>query len=82
MTARVGLIIPSSNRMVEQEMVRHFPPEVEAHVMRLRMTGAHHVDGATERYRSNCQCDDPWPVGRPHQGMPSPARSCGHSASE
>ena len=26
MTARVGLIIPSSNRMVEQEMVRAFPP--------------------------------------------------------
>jgi maleate isomerase len=41
MTARVGLIIPSSNRMVEQEMVRHFPPGVQAHVMRLRMTGAH-----------------------------------------
>jgi maleate isomerase len=43
MTARVGLIIPSSNRMVEQEMVRHFPDGVQAHVARLRMTGAHHV---------------------------------------
>jgi maleate isomerase len=43
MTARVGLIIPSSNRMVEQEMVRHTPPGVQAHVMRLRMTGAHNV---------------------------------------
>jgi maleate isomerase len=43
MTARIGLIIPSSNRMVEQEMVRHTPPGVTAHVMRLRMTGAHHV---------------------------------------
>src|SRR5271170_2619120 len=43
MTARIGLIIPSSNRMVEQEMVRHMPPGVAAHVMRLRMTGAHHV---------------------------------------
>ena len=43
MTARIGLIIPSSNRMVEQEMVRHVPPGVQAHVMRLRMTGAHHV---------------------------------------
>ncbi len=41
MTARIGLIIPSSNRMVEQEMVRHTPPDVQAHVMRLRMTGAH-----------------------------------------
>jgi maleate isomerase len=42
-TERVGLIIPSSNRMVEQEMVRHFPDGVQAHVMRLRMTGPHHV---------------------------------------
>jgi len=39
MTARVGLIIPSSNRMVEQEMVHAFPPGVHAHVTRLRMTG-------------------------------------------
>jgi maleate isomerase len=39
MTARVGLIIPSSNRMVEQEMVSAFPPGVVAHVTRLRMTG-------------------------------------------
>jgi maleate isomerase len=43
MTARIGLIIPSSNRMVEQEMVRHVPPGVTAHVMRLRMTGVHNV---------------------------------------
>ena len=28
MTARVGLIIPSSNRMVEQEMVPAFPAGV------------------------------------------------------
>jgi len=41
--ARIGLIIPSSNRMVEQEMVRHVPPGVTAHVARLRMTGAHRV---------------------------------------
>jgi maleate isomerase len=40
---RIGLIIPSSNRMVEQEMVRHLPPGVMAHVARLRMTGAHRV---------------------------------------
>jgi maleate isomerase len=40
---RVGLIIPSSNRMVEQEMVRHFPDGVEAHVTRLRMTGDHRM---------------------------------------
>ena len=43
MPARIGLIIPSSNRMVEQEMVRHLPPGVVAHVMRLRMTGTHRV---------------------------------------
>ncbi|MPZ58252.1 MAG: hypothetical protein GEU91_17515 [Rhizobiales bacterium] len=43
MTVRVGLIIPSSNRMVEQEMVRYFPDGVQAHVMRLRMTGPHHL---------------------------------------
>jgi maleate isomerase len=39
MTARVGCIIPSSNRMVEQEMVAAFPEGVQAHVTRLRMTG-------------------------------------------
>ena len=43
MTARIGLIIPSSNRMVEEEMVRHVPPGVVAHVARLRMTGAHRM---------------------------------------
>jgi maleate isomerase len=43
MTARIGLIIPSSNRMVEQEVVRSVPEGVQAHVMRLRMTGPHHV---------------------------------------
>ncbi len=43
MTARIGLIIPSSNRMVEQEMVRHVPPGVQSHVARLRMTGAHRM---------------------------------------
>jgi maleate isomerase len=39
MNARVGLIIPSSNRMVEQEMVHAFPQGVTPHVTRLRMTG-------------------------------------------
>jgi maleate isomerase len=43
MTARVGLIIPSSNRMVEQEMAPAFPPGVSVHVTRLRMTGANHL---------------------------------------
>ncbi len=39
MPQRVGLIIPSSNRMVEQEMVGYFPDNVVAHINRLRMTG-------------------------------------------
>ena len=39
MTARAGCIIPSSNRMVEQEMLEAFPPDVKPHVTRLRMTG-------------------------------------------
>jgi maleate isomerase len=39
MTARVGCIIPSSNRMVEQEMIAAFPAGVQSHVTRLRMTG-------------------------------------------
>jgi maleate isomerase len=39
--ARVGLIIPSSNRQVEQEMVRWYPADVQPHVNRLRMTGPH-----------------------------------------
>ena len=43
MTQRIGLIIPSSNRMVEQEMVHHLPPGAVAHIARLRMTGAHRV---------------------------------------
>lgn len=39
MTARVGCIIPSSNRMVEEEMLAAFPSSVRPHVTRLRMTG-------------------------------------------
>ena len=38
---RIGLIIPSSNRMVEAEMVRAVPTSASAHVARLRMTGPH-----------------------------------------
>ena len=41
MVHRIGLIIPSSNRMVEEEMVRFYPQDVVAHVTRLRMTGPH-----------------------------------------
>jgi maleate isomerase len=39
--ARAGIIIPSSNRQVEQEMIRWFPREVQPHIARLRMTGPH-----------------------------------------
>jgi maleate isomerase len=39
MTARVGCIIPSSNRMVEEEMIAAFPAGVQPHLTRLRMTG-------------------------------------------
>src|SRR5216683_587158 len=41
--ARIGLIIPSSNRLTEVHMHRYAPPGVAVHVTRLRMTGAHHV---------------------------------------
>lgn len=40
MSARAGCIIPSSNRMVEQEMLAAFPAGVRPHVTRLRMTGS------------------------------------------
>lgn len=40
---RVGLIIPSSNRMVEQEMAPTFPRGIFVHVTRLRMTGANRL---------------------------------------
>jgi maleate cis-trans isomerase len=41
--ARIGLIIPSSNRLTEPQMRRYAPSGVEIHVTRLRMTGASHV---------------------------------------
>jgi maleate isomerase len=42
-TARIGLIIPSSNRLTEPQMRQYAPRGVEVHVTRLRMTGASHV---------------------------------------
>ena len=39
--ARVGLIIPSSNRMAEPHFYAHAPDGVVTHTTRLRMTGAH-----------------------------------------
>ena len=37
--ARIGLIIPSSNRLTEPQFNRYAPPYVDTHVTRLRMTG-------------------------------------------
>ena len=36
---RIGLIIPSSNRLTEPQFNRYAPPGVDVHVTRLRMTG-------------------------------------------
>jgi len=42
-SVRIGLIIPSSNRLTEPQFQRHAPPGVQVHVTRLRMTGPHKV---------------------------------------
>ena len=42
-STRIGLIVPSSNRLTEPQMRRYLPSGVEVHVTRLRMTGPHHV---------------------------------------
>ncbi|OGQ80693.1 MAG: hypothetical protein A3F90_17785, partial [Deltaproteobacteria bacterium RIFCSPLOWO2_12_FULL_60_19] len=39
---RIGLIIPSSNRLTEPQFHRYAPPGVGIHVTRLRMTGKWH----------------------------------------
>ena len=39
--ARIGFIIPSSNRMVEPQMARFAPSGVQPHFVRLRMTNQH-----------------------------------------
>lgn len=41
--ARIGLIIPSSNRLSEPQLSRYAPDGVQVHATRLRMTGPHHV---------------------------------------
>jgi maleate isomerase len=41
--ARIGLIVPSANRLTEPHMRQYAPKGVEVHVTRLRMTGRHHV---------------------------------------
>ncbi len=40
--SRIGLIIPSSNRLAEPQFHKYAPPGVRAHVTRLRMTGQWH----------------------------------------
>lgn len=40
--ARIGLIIPSSNRLAEPQMRHYLPPEIGVHTTRLRMTGPWH----------------------------------------
>ncbi len=37
--ARIGLIIPSANRLTEPQFNRYLPDDVDIHVTRLRMTG-------------------------------------------
>jgi maleate cis-trans isomerase len=39
--ARIGFIIPSSNRMAEPNFQRYAPPGIVPHFMRLRMSGRH-----------------------------------------
>lgn len=43
MRFRAGLIIPSSNRMVETEMLGYYPKSVTPHVTRMRMTGSNRL---------------------------------------
>ena len=40
--ARIGLIIPSANRLTEPQFSRYAPPDVDIHTTRLRMTGKFH----------------------------------------
>lgn len=40
--ARLGLIIPSSNRLTEPQFRRFTPPDLGLHVTRLQMTGKYH----------------------------------------
>lgn len=39
---RIGLIIPSSNRLTEPQFQKYAPPDIGVHVTRLRMTGQWH----------------------------------------
>lgn len=39
---RIGLVIPSANRLTEPQLNRYAPPDVGIHITRLRMTGKWH----------------------------------------
>ncbi len=39
--ARIGFVIPTSNRMIEPQMQRYMPPGVVPHFTRIRMTNKH-----------------------------------------
>ena len=41
--ARIGFIIPSSNRMVEEQAWRFLPSDITPHITRLAMTNRHKV---------------------------------------
>jgi len=41
--ARIGFIVPSSNRMVEEQAWRHLPADIIPHITRLAMTNRHKV---------------------------------------
>src|SRR5207237_7038449 len=44
--ARIGLIVPSSNRLVEAQFPHYAPRGVSFHVARLRMVGRYHATPA------------------------------------
>lgn len=56
--ARVGLIIPSSNRLSEPQFRHYLPDDIGVHVTRLRMTGPYHrpLDEIGDRVREAAGC--------------------------
>ncbi|MDX1483879.1 MAG: hypothetical protein R3229_05295 [Alphaproteobacteria bacterium] len=56
--ARVGLIIPSSNRLSEPQFRHYLPDDIAVHVTRLRMTGPWHqpLDALGDKIREAAGC--------------------------
>jgi len=56
--ARVGLIIPSSNRLTEPQFRYYLPADIGVHTTRLRMTGPHHrpLDEIGDKIREAAGC--------------------------